>query len=941
MDLSKPPALKVDRKTANTFWKYNLRWPKTVDPASAELDMISHGGMWKKSNGELAGNGLDYHFKEFIRIVWPDVVFHKWFELILNKYHTHRSIAILGPASSGKTFSSALISLVDYFAHPSDTTVICCSTTKERLQDRVWADIVKRFRLAKRERQWMPGHLIEGRLRIITDSRKDSPDGRDFRNGIVGVPCKRGESFVGLADFAGIKNKRVRLLGDELSLLPKAFVDAISNLDKNEDFKIVGLGNPKDATDALGLLAEPAPELGGWDGGIDQSPGTKTWPTRRDGGIAIQLPGDDSPNLDGTLGIPLITQAAIDRDVSFYGKDSLWFTMMNMGRLPKNQGTRRVLTKQICLKFHAFDEPVWRDSNQRSIAFLDAAYGGGDRCIFGVLKFGLESLAQNTPDLSSSLINPNPHNGRNRQLIHLSEIMLVPINVGMDKSTEDQIAEFVKTQCEARNIPPEDFFFDSGMRTTLVLSFARLWSVNVQSVDCGGPPTDQNVSSVIATPCKDYYSKFVTELWFSVRLAVESDQFRGMTDSVCGEFCSREWTIVGANKIEVEPKASVKLKCFVAGTLVETPVGRIPIEQLRPGDLVQTPFGVTRIAIAHANESSDLFEILLSDGTSLIGTGDHEIFSWSEGWIPIRALSLCSILESAHDIPSWKILNMLFTREKDTTFKHLAATIREGGRRKTCRRGFYTELSGLNILEKFRSACAYTIKMAIGETMTSLIWNLWTFASTRDFTWPPDGRIPVSEAVRASGRWKRLRFWLNGGGRSWDAHLGVRSLKKCGKPSAEKDSGAKYADVRIGHTTFTPSFAPPNALIPSITKGITTSLQCAWSVLKSLWRNATLTDCIAVKSVRRLPCGKSEKVYDLTLCEHNVYYANGVLVSNCGRSPDEADAVAIGLFGARKRGFIISRLQPDKPPKQQTRWRDDLRKRAQNLSYAGQLEYAK
>lgn len=544
------------------FCKYNLYWQTTVDPASMELDMIRHGGQWTKQSGGIAGEGLFYHFKEFIRIVWPWVVQHRWFDLILENYLTHRAVVLIGPASSSKTFSSALCVLVDYLAHPDCTTVICCSTTKERLQDRVWADIVKLFRESKKERKWLPGNIIEGRLRIITDNRKDSPDGRDFRNGIVGVSAKRGETFIGIGEFAGIKNKRVRLLGDELSMLPRAFVDSVSNLDKNPDFKIIGLGNPKETTDALGVLGEPAPQLGGWEGGIDQQPGTKVWPIRRDGGVAIQLPGDDSPNLDGSLGIPLISQADIDRDVSFYGKDSVWYTMMDLGRMPRGQGSRRVLTRQMCVKFHAFDEPIWKDSNLTHIAFLDAAYRGvgGDRCIFGELVFGHEAPAQTAVIMDSSIAGSANLNGRPRQIIALVDTMVVPINPGLDNLPEDQIVSFVMAQCNLRNIPPANFFFDAGMRTSLVSAFSRIWSADVQSVDFGGVPTDAPVSSDIHKPCKDYYSKKVTEIWFSVRLAVEAGQVRGLTEDVVNEFCAREWTIVGSNKIEVEPKHKMKEK---------------------------------------------------------------------------------------------------------------------------------------------------------------------------------------------------------------------------------------------------------------------------------------------------------------------------------------------------------------------------------------------
>ena len=918
---------RTSRKSSDHFERYNLWWPPAKDPASIELEMINKGGKWQKKNGETAGEGLFFHYKEFIKIIWPWVVHHKWFDLILENYLTHRTIVLIGPASSSKTFTSAILVLVDYFAHPNDTTVICCSTTKERLQDRVWADIVKLFRSAKKERPWMPGHLIEGRLRIITDSRKDSPDGRDFRNGCfptgtlvntpfggqpieslkpgdvvlnatgigtikethsrtadrliritlsdgrtiectdehpiftqkgwtqaidvetsdtvfssdetlqilsskanqkkrkqeqhillgslpqqpampgvrqagweglsgekfllhempglhasrelpsmregfqgsetegalarrnirthdrkilqphmlgtlgfatsrnrahqnsevqnlrhnndrrsflagillsemqttatnndlsemwenfpvfqgqaqiqtrkvlqpgvpyrntgtdhslepvsrihdgasgwekvyrrgvsenktgrgigwqipqnqnpkqtgrtenqgthgervvgsevlergsgagfdkssgvyhvhnlsvsghpsysvngvivhncVGVPCKRGETYIGISEFAGIKNKRVRLLGDELSMLPRAFVDAISNLDKNPDFKCIGLGNPKDTTDALGVLGEPAPHLGGWESGIDQAFGTKTWAIKRDEGICIQLPGDDSPNLDGKLGIPLISQEMIDRDVSFYGKESVWYTMMNLGRMPRGAGSRRVLTRQLCEKFGALLQPLWRDSNLKRIAFMDAAYGG-DRCIFGELVFGYEAVQAKAPVADASGVAGSVEfNSNTHQIIALVDTVVVPVNPALDVLVEDQIVAFTMKQCELRGIQPENFFYDPGMRSALVQAFSRIWSKNTEAVDCGGRPSDEPVSADIQKPCDEYYSKKISALWFSVRLCVESGQFRGMTEGPLSEFCNREWTIVAGNKIEVEPKDKMKLK---------------------------------------------------------------------------------------------------------------------------------------------------------------------------------------------------------------------------------------------------------------------------------------------------------------------------------------------------------------------------------------------
>lgn len=558
------------RKQPKKVEKYGLLWPEVYDPLAIEMHMIRKGGRWKMKNGDMAGRGLFYHYVQFESIIWPHKKWHKWSELILENFLQYRSIGCLGPASSGKSFCFGTDALADYYIFSDCTTVLCCSTTREMLEQRIWGEIKRHHAMAKRVRSWIPGHIIESRQRIVTSDRSEASEGRDFRNGFLGVPCKSGGNYVGLGDFAGVKNKRVRLIADELHLLPRVFVDAISNLDKNPDFKAVGLGNPKETTDALGVLCEPSAEMGGWDGGIDQQPGTKIWPIRRPEGICIQLPGSDSPNLDGKLGVPLITQADINRDVAFYGTDSIWVTMMDEGKMPRGQGSRRVLTRNMCIKHGAMGDPVWRSSKRTRIGFLDAAYKGvgGDRCVYGELEFGEESNPESVKgsELVEVLVNqrltPNP----GRLVVALLNTEVVPINAQKKEEAEEQIATFIKNRCESSGIAANHFFYDSGMRTGLVSALARLWSPHTQPIDCMGPATEKQVSEQIQMLCKDYYFNYITEMWYSVRHAVESGQWRGLTEDVVMEFSQREWTVRGAaggsakTKIQVEPKDKMKLK---------------------------------------------------------------------------------------------------------------------------------------------------------------------------------------------------------------------------------------------------------------------------------------------------------------------------------------------------------------------------------------------
>lgn len=91
-------------------------------------------------------------------------------------------------------------------------------------------------------------------------------------------------------------------------------------------------------------------------------------------------------------------------------------------------------------------------------------------------------------------------------------------------------------------------------------AFGRIWSPQVVGIEFGGSPSDQMVSADIDINRKDYYFNMVTELWYDVRLAVEAEQVRGMTEELVREFSYREWGYISKNKIQVEPKDLMKLK---------------------------------------------------------------------------------------------------------------------------------------------------------------------------------------------------------------------------------------------------------------------------------------------------------------------------------------------------------------------------------------------
>ena len=96
------------------------------------------------------------------------------------------------------------------------------------------------------------------------------------------------------------------------------------------------------------------------------------------------------------------------------------------------------------------------------------------------------------------------------------------------------------------------------------------------------------------------------------------------------------------DKLIIEPKADIKAKlgyspdhldslCVIAGTMISTPNGDVPIEDLRIGDMVCTPFGDTRIVKTWLSNTAMLANVGFSNGKKLSGKPNHKVFVYGSG----------------------------------------------------------------------------------------------------------------------------------------------------------------------------------------------------------------------------------------------------------------------------------------------------------------------
>lgn len=525
------------------------------DRFAIEGKMVREGG-YITSGGKRCGNGLSYHFRQAISALNPefmweaDGVENVFARHVADSFILHNEVGIAGPASSGKTYVAANCIVAYLMIWPENTSVLVSSTTMKMLQLRIFAAIKEVYNIAKRQRPWLPGRVIESRASIAFERLED--DAQDFRNGCIGVACRQGDTFVGLQNYVGLKNDRVVLVADEAHLMEDGFLKALSNMRKGSrkaPFKLIAMGNPKDTTDPLGLICEPRVEDGGWEA-YDPVAKTRTWKTRANGGIAVQLCGYDTPNgdhLKADAPFPgIITKEEIEADKTFFGVESIEFTMMNLGIFPQNSIEKRVITITLCESKGAFEEVIWESAAETHRAIgLDAAYSGigGDRCVLTDLTWGREK--------SGKLV-----------MAYTRPPIIVPVSgKKWDGLAEDQIAKFCKEYCEKDGILPGQFGLDSTGKGTLVGALGRLWSTNVIPVEFGGQPSDRVIQDKDQKTAKDAYGKHVTELWFASRRLIVSGQMRMLPRDVAREAATRAWEWTkGSTKQDVEPKSATKAR---------------------------------------------------------------------------------------------------------------------------------------------------------------------------------------------------------------------------------------------------------------------------------------------------------------------------------------------------------------------------------------------
>jgi hypothetical protein len=567
---------------------------------TSEDELFIEFHMLRQSDEFLKSKGTTrlYHYLQAHKFLWPEDDQHRWFLLGMKSIVENKVSVFLGCASSGKSYLMAAHALITFWAFPHTSLGLVSSTDSRSLDHKIWGRGIKTlFNRAKRRYGWLQGYVLESSRAITADEVDDEGEfGRLLNTGIACVPCVSGGRFIGMGKYQGIKppdspGKNDGLLthyGDESAVMHTAYLDAYTNWMVNKNFKGVQSGNPTDISDPLCTAAEP---VGGWDT-FEDTGKTQEWTSKWYGAHVVAFDGRDTPNNDqpGIKYPFLVSLEFVESLRATHGDDSWQFFQQGVGKPSKGMVSNRVITMGFCERHKAFEPVVWRSTPMLKIGALDPAYGGGDRCVFLPANIG--------PDVNE------------QQIMEVGNFEIVPIRLNQQLDAEEQIAGFMKTKSDRAGIPPENMFYDSFGRGTLGFPLAKVFGSNCpvpvnSGESASGRPVrfdlfvKENNGTKRLKRCNEEYSKFITELWFSVREMIHSEQMRNLHKDIAQEGQLRLYRTVTGARIEVEPKDEMKERVKRSPDLFDTLA--ILVEGAR-----QRGFRITRIGLEVQEEPSRL-----------------------------------------------------------------------------------------------------------------------------------------------------------------------------------------------------------------------------------------------------------------------------------------------------------------------------------------------
>jgi hypothetical protein len=441
---------------------YGLNWPQGTPQLAKEL------AAFRMCRSDAKVGKVETAFNHALRIcqlLWTDEfvsirrghVLNTYFLDCIHDLCKFNHLAVTGPASSGKTYSTAVFFLICFYSAPDQTSGLISTTARQDAERRVWGDVKKLHRSARFTENQFPeiGEIIEYSMCIVYNPAKIAGKDfnvRDFRHGIMVVPTggdNSGEDA--LNKIMGTKNTYVYWAVDEGPAMPAEIMSPRANLASNDFFQFVMIGNASYKTDPHGRACEPK------DGWSSITPNMKRWRGRTLD--VLFLHGEKSPNdllqsnattkrelyypkLSNRFMREEIAEFAGNGDIE-YGRNTQYYWRFAVGYWMGSDDQQTVLSEGL-VKSHRADSPPepWGVGRVRVFAGFDPGFSaGGDANALMFFHFGFTVRGK-------------------VQLFIESESIEIRPTVSDRKEYARAVAEAVVAQCTKRDVDIGDFACD-------------------------------------------------------------------------------------------------------------------------------------------------------------------------------------------------------------------------------------------------------------------------------------------------------------------------------------------------------------------------------------------------------------------------------------------------------------------------------------------------
>lgn len=336
------------------------------------------------------------------------------------------------------------------------------------------------------------------------------------------------------------------------------------------------------------------------------------------------------------------------------------------------------------------------------------------------------------------------------------------------------------------------------------------------------------------------------------------------------------------------PKGAHDDQCFVAGTKIATIWGDKSIEHIRAGDMVITPFGLRRVLNAGCTGMRRVIE-----ARGLRGTPNHPVFTYQNGFVRMDSLTqaLDSDILSLGGLIKWRYRKLLSSMVCNTALwvgrESIILASQQPIAGGNVLRDFMLQFGSFIVNKQFRRGMWFITKMAILLTTTIATWSVYRGANI--------ARNILSKICLGSWRiWNVFARKLKVGIRAKKDGNGIENIGAIAL--VQWNPGRILANIaarninQVDHGQgFAPITATSNGVIAISLRQLLESALFAGTHLNQSKHNDIQKDARLVAEVAKLNLQRStdvarrriEKVYNITVDKDHVYYAHGLLVSNC------------------------------------------------------------